>query len=165
MTSKTNSVQRVISAIEALGLSTEVVELPKSTRTAVKAAEAVGCDVGQIVKSLVFRTRQTQKPLLVMTSGANQVDEALVGKLLGEEIEFASPEYVRETTGFAIGGVSPFGHLKAIKTFVDQDLLAYQTIWAAAGSPHTVFSIAPEDLVEASHGEVIPVQKQESSSS
>lgn len=157
MTSSTNSVQRVIDALETMDLPSEVIDLPTSTRTAVEAAEAVGCDVGQIVKSLIFRTSDSDQPILVMASGVNRVDEDLVGGILGEEIEFASPDYVRETTGFAIGGVSPLGHLTPIKTFLDEDLLQYESIWAAAGSPHTVFSIPPQVLVEASQAEPIPV--------
>jgi len=157
MTSSTNSVQRVIDALETMDLPSEVIDLPRSTRTAVEAAQAVGCDVGQIVKSLVFRTSDSDQPILVMASGANHVDEELVGSILGENIEFATPDYVRETTGFAIGGVSPLGHLTPIKTFLDEDLLQYESIWAAAGSPHTVFSIHPQELVEASQGEIIPV--------
>jgi prolyl-tRNA editing enzyme YbaK/EbsC (Cys-tRNA(Pro) deacylase) len=157
MTSSKNSVQRVIDALETMDLPSEVIDLPSSTRTAVEAAQAVGCDVGQIVKSLVFRTSDSDQPILVMASGVNRVDEDLVGSILGEEIEFASPDYVRETTGFAIGGVSPLGHLTPIKTFLDEDLLQYQSIWAAAGSPHTVFSIPPQVLVEASQAETIPV--------
>jgi prolyl-tRNA editing enzyme YbaK/EbsC (Cys-tRNA(Pro) deacylase) len=133
--------------LENLKLSTQIIELPQSTRTAGEAAAAVKCHVSQIIKSLVFQTKSTHRPVLVMTSGSNQVDEELFSTHIGEEIEFASPAFVREETGFAIGGVSPFGLIKEIPAY----------IWAAAGSPKAVFSIRPEDLVSATNGRVIAI--------
>lgn len=151
-----NSTQRVRDALEALGLPARVQELPRSTRTAVEAAAAVGSSVGQIVKSLVFRT-SSGKPLLILTSGANQVDEGLVSQVVGEKIQFADPDFVREQTGFAIGGVSPYGLVQQLPIYIDRDLLAHPLVWAAAGSPRAVFSIAPDDLVRTSRGTVIDV--------
>jgi prolyl-tRNA editing enzyme YbaK/EbsC (Cys-tRNA(Pro) deacylase) len=144
-------------AIDQLGVSTEIKELPASTRTAPEAAQAVGCNVGQIVKSLIFQGNKTNQPILILTSGANKVEENHVSAIIGEEIKFASAGFVREETGFAIGGVSPFGLKKKILTYIDQDLLSYPLVWAAAGSHHAVFSITPELLVDKTGGEVISV--------
>lgn len=157
MSEKKSSVQRVKEVLENLAIPIQFQELPQSTRTAVEAAQAVQSSVGQIVKSLVFIAGSDQ-PILILTSGANQVDEKLVGSLLGERIHFADADTVRQQTGFAIGGVSPYGLKKQIPIFIDRDLLQYQLIWAAAGSSHAVFSIAPPDLVATTGGEVISVQ-------
>ena len=121
-------------------------EFPQGTRTAADAAAAIGCEVGAICKSLVFRAGG--RPLLIIASGANRVDEARFGA------EKADADYVRQQTGFAIGGVPPFGHARAIETIVDEDLLAYETVWAAAGTPSAVFPIAPADLVARTGGRV-----------
>ena len=152
------SVQRVLDQLDSLNIPTNFLELPQSSRTAKEAADAVGCHVSQIVKSLVFETENSNKPILVLTSGSNKVNEVVVGTIIGEKINFASVEFVREMTGFAIGGVSPFGLKGKIKTFIDEDLLKHPLIWAAAGSHHAVFSITPEDLVNATRAEVIRVQ-------
>ena len=157
MDDKKSSVQRVLDELENLNLPTQYKDLPQIPRTAREAAEAVNCHVGQIVKSLVFQTKSTHKPILVLTSGSNQVNEAVVGAVIGEEINFASAEFVREMTGFAIGGVSPFGLKEEITTYIDEDLLQHPVIWAAAGSHNAVFSIHPEDLVNAINGQVISV--------
>ena len=153
-----SSVQRVLDELDSLNIPTNFVDLPQSTRTAKEAAEAVGCHVSQIVKSLVFETENSHKPILVLTSGSNKVNEVVVGTVVGEKINFASVEFVREVTGFAIGGVSPFGLKGKIRTFIDEDLQKHPLIWAAAGSHHAVFSISPEDLVNATKAEVIKVQ-------
>jgi len=158
MEKKITSVERVTTALKELNIATRVVELPQSTKTAAKAAEAVDCRVGQIVKSLLFKTRQTSKPILILTSGANQVNEESVGNIIGEEIKFAAANYVRDQTGFAIGGVSPFGLKQKIPTYIDKDLLTYKIIWAAAGSHNAVFSIDPEVLVSSTNGQVISVR-------
>ena len=120
---------------------------PAGTRTAADAAAAVGCDVGQIVKSLVFAT--PTKLVLALTSGANQVDTDRLGELAGEEISLANPEAVRAATGFAIGGTPPFGHVTPLPVWIDEDLLAYDTVWAAAGTPDSCFPITPPQLVAA----------------
>ena len=117
-----SSAQKVQDVLRALGFQFEVVELPASTRSAAEAANSVGCQVGQIAKSLVFKTKHTQRPVLVIASGANRVDEAKIGELAGEPIEKADADFVREHTGFVIGGVPPVGHLELLLTFIDEDL-------------------------------------------
>ena len=153
-----SSVKRVEEVLRSLDISVTVQELPDSTRTAKEAAAAANCQVAQIVKSLVFRTRISQKPILTLTSGANQVNENHVGAQLGEDIQFAPADFVREETGFAIGGVSPYGLKKKIPIYIDRDLLDHPIIWAAAGSHHAVFSIQPQDLVSTTGGQVISVR-------
>jgi prolyl-tRNA editing enzyme YbaK/EbsC (Cys-tRNA(Pro) deacylase) len=124
-------------------------EFPQGTRTAADAAAAIGCEVGAICKSLVFRVGD--EPLLVIASGANRVDEARFGAVK------ADAGFVRTHTGYAIGGVPPYGHPRALRTIVDEDLLAYETVWAAAGTPSSVFPIAPADLVARTGGTVARV--------
>ena len=153
-----SSAQRVQEALQGYGLSCEVVQMQDTTRSAEDAARAVGCEVGQIVKSLIFEGKQSHQPILVVTSGANRVNEKTIGQKLAESIKMANPEFVREMTGFAIGGVPPIGHRHALKIFIDEDLLQYEEIWAAAGTPHAVFKLTPEDLKTITHGEVISVK-------
>ena len=129
---------------------------PAGTRTAADAAAAIGCDVAQIVKSLVFRKR-SGGALLVLVSGRNRVDEAKVGALVAEPIGKADAAFVREATGFAIGGVPPAGHPEPIDTLVDRDLLSLGELWAAAGTPQTVFPIAPDELVRVTGGQVADI--------
>jgi prolyl-tRNA editing enzyme YbaK/EbsC (Cys-tRNA(Pro) deacylase) len=152
------SALKVQAALTALGLECPVSELPGSTRTALEAAQAVGCTVGQIVKSLVFRGKGSDKPLLALVSGSNRVDEKKLAALAGEAVEKASPDFARQHTGFAIGGVPPVGHDETIETYIDEDLLQYAEVWAAAGTPHAVFPIRPADLVRASGGIVAEVK-------
>jgi len=156
MSKKKSSVERVQAALEELDIAIDFQELPQSTRTAVEAAQAVQSDVGQIVKSLVFISGANQ-PLLILTSGTNQVDENLVSQTLGRKIRFANADIVRRQTGFAIGGVSPYGLKNEIPIYIDEDLLQHPLVWAAAGSSHAVFSIAPQDLVDTTGGKVITV--------
>ncbi len=151
------SAQKVQDALMALGLPCRVVELPASTRTAQEAADAVGCSVGQIVKSLVFRGARTDLPILVVASGANRVNEERLGELAGEPIAKADAAFVRAHTGFAIGGVAPLGHPAPLKTYIDADLLQYAEIWAAAGTPNAVFALAPADLQMMTGGKVVTV--------
>jgi prolyl-tRNA editing enzyme YbaK/EbsC (Cys-tRNA(Pro) deacylase) len=151
------SIQRVQEALRALGLDHEVVDLGQSARTAADAARAVGCRVDQIAKSLVFRLRDSGRPLLVVTSGANRVDEAKVGAVVGEPLERADADFVRAETGFAIGGVAPIGHARPVVTLIDEHLLRFEEIWAAAGHPNTVFRLTPDDLVTMTGGRVVVV--------
>jgi prolyl-tRNA editing enzyme YbaK/EbsC (Cys-tRNA(Pro) deacylase) len=153
------SAHRVQAALESIGLRLQVVELPHSTRTAQDAAQAIGCAVRQIAKSLIFKTKATNRPILVIASGSNRVNERIIGKLLGEEIVKANADFVREITGFAIGGVPPIGHKTDIETFIDEDLLKLDHIWAAAGNPHAVFRLCGDDLLKATGGRVISVAK------
>jgi prolyl-tRNA editing enzyme YbaK/EbsC (Cys-tRNA(Pro) deacylase) len=152
------SVQKVQGVLRSFGLSGEVVVFSDSTRTAAEAAQAVGCEVGQIVKSLVFKGKQSQKPVLVETSGGNRVNERRVSEEVGEPIEKADADFVRQHTGFAVGGVPPVGHAEHIETYIDEDLMQYDEIWAAAGNPHAVFRLTPNDLREMTGGKVIGVK-------
>lgn len=155
--SLSSSAQKVQEALNLKGLTLEVVELPASTRSAAEAAIAVGCTLGQIVKSLVFRGLDSDRPILVETSGSNRVDEAKLSAQLGERVGKADAEFVRQRTGFAIGGVPPVGHAENLLTFIDQDLLQYAEIWAAAGTPNAVFRLTPNDLVHVTGGQVVQI--------
>ena len=126
--------------------------LDNTANTAAQAAEALGCDVAQIAKSLVFRGMDSRSPLLVITSGSNRVDEEVVGVLAGEAIQRVDADYVREITGYAIGGVPPTGHRNSITTWIDRDLLAYETVWAAAGHPRSVIELPARELVGLCNG-------------
>lgn len=147
-------VQRVLDAAEAGGLTLEIVEYPDGTRTAVDAAEAVGCDVGQIVKSLIFEV--DGELVLALTSGANQVDtDLLTAAANGSTCGRANADQVREVTGFAIGGVPPIGHLNEVQAFFDPALLAFDEVWAAAGTPRHVFPVDPQVLLDLTGAESI----------
>jgi prolyl-tRNA editing enzyme YbaK/EbsC (Cys-tRNA(Pro) deacylase) len=152
------SAQKVQDALEVLGVSLKVVELPGSTRTAVEAAQAIGVQVGQIVKSLVFKSKRTQRPILVIASGANRVKEKNIEVLIDEPLGKADADFVREQTGFAIGGVPPVGHAQPIETFIDRDLLQYDEIWAAAGTPHAVFRLTPDELIRITSGTLVDIK-------
>ena len=151
------SARRVEEALGAAGLSAHIIELPRSARTAVEAAAAIGCGVEQIAKSIVFRRTDSGRAVLVIASGPNRVDERRVSAHLGTDIVKADAEFVRSATGFAIGGVPPLGHAAPIETLIDQDLLRFDAIWTAAGTPDAVFSIDPRDLVRATGGHVLPI--------
>jgi prolyl-tRNA editing enzyme YbaK/EbsC (Cys-tRNA(Pro) deacylase) len=151
------SAQKVQRALQALGLTLQVVELPNSTRTAAEAAEAVGSQLGQIVKSLVFRGEVSGKPVLILASGANRVNLESVTGLVGEPLGKADADYVRQQTGFAIGGVPPLGHSQALDAWIDEDLFQYTEIWAAAGTPNAVFRLAPADLLRMTGGRVVKI--------
>jgi len=146
---------RVQLALHKAGLTISVRQVKASTRTAEEAAAVIGCDVGQIVKSMVFRGCESGRAYLILASGKNRVNENKCFLLLGERIEQATPVFVREKTGFAIGGVPPLGHSSQIPTWMDQALLRFQTLWASAGSPHVVFSITPKDLAQVTFASLI----------
>lgn len=154
-TSLSNSAARVQRALAACGLDLSVVEMAETTRTAAQAAEAVGCELAQIAKSIVFRAGE--RHVLVVTSGANRVDTAKVERLLGEPLGKADADFVRERTGYAIGGVPPLAHAHEPVVFLDKDLMGYETVWAAAGTPHALFSLTPDDLARACGGRVADV--------
>ena len=153
-----SSAQKVQDAIKSLGYPYEVIEFEASTRTALEAAERVGCEVGQIVKSLVFQGKTSEKPILILTSGANQVDVKRMKAHAGEKIGRADPAFVRERSGYAIGGIPPLGHLHPIDTYIDEDLLQYGKIWAAAGTPNAVFELDADQLEKMTGGKVIAVK-------
>ena len=150
--------QRVQQALATCGYTGQVVELEASTRTAVEAAQAAGCAVGQIVKSLVFRLEPQGQPVLVLVSGLNRVHEKRLGRLLGGTLERGDAEWVREISGFAIGGVPPVGHKSPLVTYMDEDLLQYDVVWAAAGTPNSVFPIAPGELRDYSRADIVSVK-------
>jgi len=154
------SAQKVQDTLRTFGFNCEVQELRATTKSAVEAAAAIGCQVAQIAKSLVFKTRNSGKPVLVIASGTNRVDEKKLAGYLGESIERADADFVREKTGFAIGGVPPVGHLEPIPTFIDEDLLTHAEIWAAAGTPNALFHLTPADLLRATQGQVARVKLQ-----
>lgn len=151
------SALKVQQALSDLGLQLEVIELPASTRTSQEAARALGCQVGQIAKSIIFETRISHRPILVIASGSNRVNETMVAGLIGEEITKADADFVHNHTGFVIGGVPPLGHSEQLRTFIDQDLLQYQEIWAAAGTPHAIFQLTSADLLRMTNGTIIKV--------
>ncbi len=152
------SARKVQDTLNVQGYSCQVVELPDSTRTAKEAAQAIGCRVEQIVKSLIFKGKQSDKPVLVVASGTNRVNEKRLGQLAGEPITKADADFVRQHTGFAVGGVPPVGHLEQIETFIDEDLLHYEEIWAAAGTPFAVFRLTPSDLQTMTGGQTVSIK-------
>lgn len=151
-----DAVQRFTAAANALGLPVEVLTMEQSTHTAADAAAAVGCEVGAIVKSLLFLA--DGEPLLVLVSGPNRVDTDVLGRLLGARIAMADAKGVKASTGYSIGGVPPFGHRERLRTVIDADLLRYEVVWAAAGSATAVFGIEPDALIELTAGEISPVR-------
>ena len=152
------SAKKVQNALTSLGYDYEVIEFSESTRTAQEAAERVGCEVSQIVKSLIFKGKSSGKAILILTSGANRVDIKRIKAHAEEKIGRADPDFVRERTGFAIGGIPPLGHLHPIETYVDEDLLLHEEIWAAAGTPNAVFKMDARELVKMTRGKVVTVK-------
>jgi prolyl-tRNA editing enzyme YbaK/EbsC (Cys-tRNA(Pro) deacylase) len=144
-----DAAQRVAAAAAAAGIAVDIREMPTSTRTAAEAAQACACTVAQIVKSLVFRGVVTGKPYLLLVSGANRVNEKAVAAIIGEVLTRPDADYVRAVTGYSIGGIPPFGHTTALVTYVDRDLLAFDEVWAAAGTPHCVMRLSPVALKRA----------------
>jgi prolyl-tRNA editing enzyme YbaK/EbsC (Cys-tRNA(Pro) deacylase) len=151
------SAARVAAAAKALGLDPAIIEMPESTRTAAEAAAACGCAVGQIVKSLIFRGADTGRTYLLLVSGVNRVDEKRAAETIGETLKRPDAAHVRGVTGYAIGGIPPFGHDTPLPTFMDRDLLGFEEIWAAAGTPRCVMKFAPAALRDATKAQVISV--------
>jgi prolyl-tRNA editing enzyme YbaK/EbsC (Cys-tRNA(Pro) deacylase) len=145
------SAQRVQDALRAAGIGSQVVELSVAARTSQQAADALGVEVGQIAKSLIFRS-ESGRAVLVIAAGDRRVDEARIAQLLGEPIGRAAPEFVREHSGFAIGGVAPLAHARPMASYVDASLRRFDVVWAAGGTPHCVFPIRPKDLIRISAG-------------
>jgi prolyl-tRNA editing enzyme YbaK/EbsC (Cys-tRNA(Pro) deacylase) len=157
---KVRSVDRVAAALDDLGLGGRVRELPESTRTAAEAGAALGCEVGQIVKSLVFRVPSSDEAVLVLASGSTRVDVARLAAVLDAPVEHGSGAFVRERTGFAIGGVAPVGLTAPVRTYVERGVLAWPRVWAAAGSPRTVFDATPDELLSATGATVVDVAEE-----
>lgn len=154
---------RVERALAAGGVATTIIEYPAGTKTAADAAAAVGCTVGQIAKSIIFRANPSGRVVLVLTSGANRVDEkkvlaGLADLLPGETLGRADADFVRLKTGFAIGGVAPVGHLSLPVVAMDADLQQYETLWAAAGTASTVFPLTPAQLLALTGARVMDVK-------
>jgi len=152
------SAQRVQDVLNSLGFANQVVELPDSTRTSAEAAAAIGCEVNQIAKSLIFQTKQSNQALLVIACGGNRVNEKLLAALVGEKLVKPDADFVREQTGFVIGGVAPVGHRQPLTTFIDQDLWQFSEIWAAAGHSNAVFKLTPDELARMTGGQVIAIK-------
>ena len=148
------SVNRVKQAATDAGLEIKVITLPNSARTAADAASSLNCDVGQIAKSLLFEGTQTGTLKLILVSGAHNLDLTNAEALFGEPLGRADPKRVRSETGFAIGGVAPIGHLCSMDTYMDDALLAYDTVWGAGGAPETVFEVTPSDLLTATRAKL-----------
>ena len=151
--------RKIQATLDQLGYKCKVIEFQETTRTSADAAARVECTLGQIVKSLIFRGRISGKPFLILTSGANRVDTRKITSLIGEKIERADPEFVRSCTGFAIGGIPPIGHLSSIDTIMDEDLLTYDFLWAAAGTPNAVFKLSPQELLTMSSAKIASVKE------
>jgi len=152
------SAQKIQNILRGLGFDYKVIEFTESTRTAREAADRVGCQLGQIVKSLIFKGMISNKGILVLTSGSNRVDEAKISQYSGESIGRADPEFVRTVTGFAIGGVPPLGHAQLLDTYIDEDLFQYTDVWAAAGTPNAVFRLPFSELVKITNGWIVRVK-------
>ena len=158
MPTLSSSAQKIQDLLNSLGYNYIVIEHAESTRTAQEAADRAGCELGQIVKSLIFKGKESGKPILVLTSGANRVDEKRISGYAGEHISRADADFVRAVTGFAIGGVPPVGHVQKMETYLDEDFLQYQTIWAAAGTPNAIFELKTEDLQKMTDGKIVMVK-------
>ena len=152
------SAQKIQNLLNSLDYNYTVVEHVESTRTAQEAADRAGCELGQIVKSLIFRGKASGKPILVLTSGVNRVDEKRINAYAGESISRADADFVRSVTGYAIGGVPPIGHNEKMETYIDEDFQQYQTVWAAAGTPHAIFELKMDDLQKMTEGKITQVK-------
>jgi prolyl-tRNA editing enzyme YbaK/EbsC (Cys-tRNA(Pro) deacylase) len=148
---------RFAEELRRLGVTSDVKEMPESTRSAAEAAAALGCNVAQIVKSLIFRSVVADEAVLVLASGADRVDESRLAEVVGEQVEKATGKFVRARTGYAIGGVPPVGHTQPLVTYLDEHLLEHAFVWAAAGTPRAVFSIEPADLLRITSAKVVAV--------
>jgi prolyl-tRNA editing enzyme YbaK/EbsC (Cys-tRNA(Pro) deacylase) len=149
------SARRVQEALRALGFDNRVIRVPTTTRTAQEAARTISCTVGQIVKSIMFKGMRSGQPILVIASGSNRVDERIIANLVGEPIGKADADYVREMSGYVIGGVPPLAHRVAPRVFLDQDLFQYEEAWAAAGTPFEIFCVTGPELEQMTNGQVI----------
>ncbi|MCR4421690.1 MAG: YbaK/EbsC family protein [Spirochaetales bacterium] len=149
---------RVIKQLEKQKLDTEIIIFDQTTKTAKDAALALNCKVSQIVKSLVFKIKNEDEPIIILVSGANRVDEIKVSQIIGKQIEKADADFVRDRTGFAIGGVPPIGHKNIIDIYMDKELLNFKFVWAAAGTPNSVFKISSNDLLEITKAKIIEVK-------
>jgi len=146
-----------INFLEQNNLDFKIHDFDEFTHTAIQAATALKCDVSQIAKSLIFKSA-SGKPILIIASGSNRVDTSKIAKLFGETIDKADADFVKEQTGYTIGGIPPFAFPGKITTFIDEDLLKFNTIWAAAGTNNSVFSLTPDNLIKISQGQVADIR-------
>lgn len=152
------SIHRVQNILDEHNLTLQLVEYPEGDLSAEEAADAIGCEPEQIAKSLVFRRMKSGKPILVIASETNRVNEKALKAVVGEKVERAEDEYAEEHTGYSVDGIPPVGLVESIETFIDEDLLTQELIWAAAGTPRAVFSLTPQALVEITGGDIISVK-------
>ncbi|KGO15067.1 membrane protein [Clostridium botulinum] len=152
------SAEKVQTVLNEFGFKLNVMELSDSTRTAQEAANTIGCTVSQIAKSLIFKGKTSKKPILIVACGTNRVNEKAIQEYIGEKLEKADADFVLEHTGFTIGGIPPIGHKNPITTFIDEDLMQCDEIWAAAGTPNAVFKLTPKILSEITKGNIISVK-------
>ncbi|GKV68643.1 cys-tRNA(pro)/cys-tRNA(cys) deacylase [Sporosarcina sp. NCCP-2716] len=152
-----SSVAKVQETLRQSGFDNQVEQLPDSTRTAQEAADTIGCEVAQIAKSIIFRLKPSDRPVLAVASGVNRVSEQLVEAHVDGKLGKADAAFVNEHTGYVIGGVPPIGHSEPIVTFIDEDLFRFHCIWAAAGHPKAVFQLTPDELAGMTKGKVIRV--------
>jgi prolyl-tRNA editing enzyme YbaK/EbsC (Cys-tRNA(Pro) deacylase) len=158
MSDLSRSAEKIQNVLSQFGLGLEVKEFTESTRTSQDAADAIGCELGQIAKSLIFKGEKSGGPILIIASGSNRVNEKAIKVHVGERLKKADASFVYEQTGFAIGGIPPVGHNNYIKPLIDEDLMQYEEIWAAAGTPHAVFRLTPQDLLRITNGEMVSVR-------
>ncbi|MBI9043819.1 MAG: YbaK/EbsC family protein [Anaerolineaceae bacterium] len=155
-----SSAKRFQNVLKCAGFHNQVVEMPETTRTASEAAQTIGCQVNQIVKSIIFKTKKSEKPVLVITSGSNRVDEKKVAAIIGEKLGKADADFVRQKTGYAIGGVPPAGHTTTMLILIDEDLMGFEEIWAAAGTPYAVFKLTPDELLRLTKANPVNIKKE-----
>ncbi len=158
MSTLSATAQKIQNLLHELGFAYTVVEHAESTRTAQEAADQAGCELGQIVKSLIFKGKDSGKPILILASGPNRVNEKRIAEYAGEPIVKPDADFVRAVTGFAIGGVPPIGHAQKMETYLDEDFLIYATIWAAAGTPNAIFELKTEDLQKMTGGRLVSIK-------
>lgn len=159
MNNPSQNMLKLKNILNKFGLKNRIVELPSSTRTSQEAANAVNCEINKIVKAIVFRKKDSDLPVLVLASGRNRICEKKVSKLCKEKIGQADADFIKNETGFSIGGIPPVGHIKKIQTFIDKDLLLYDEIWASAGTSQSIFRLTPKELLEISGGLVANIKK------
>lgn len=152
------SAAKIQSELNKYGLELKVVTMQETTRTCVEAANSIGCEVGQIVKSMIFQGKNSGQPVLIVASGNNRINEKKMKQYLGEAVSRPDANYVQEITGFAIGGIPPVGHINQLTCFIDADLFQYNEIWAAAGTPFDVFCLSPQQLLAITQGKIIDVK-------
>jgi len=158
MSTLSPSAQKIQNLLNQLGFSYAVFEHAESTRTAQEAADRAGCELGQIVKSLIFKGKDSGKPILILASGPNRVNEKRIAEFAGESIVKPDADFVRAVTGFVIGGVPPIGHAQKMETYLDEDFSQFATIWAAAGTPNAIFELKTEDLQRMTGGQIISIK-------